>query len=75
MAIHTITPYVGEVCRCKAKTGLGAFTTGFPHTNTIIITAEIESGFDAKDALVPFRCSPVSSCAATLQTKALMSGR
>ncbi|GFV68286.1 hypothetical protein TNCV_1875681 [Trichonephila clavipes] len=28
--------------------------------NTIIITAEIESGFVAKDDLVPFRCSPRS---------------
>ncbi|GFV25922.1 uncharacterized protein TNCV_2920331 [Trichonephila clavipes] len=30
----------------------------------IVITAEIESGFVAKDDLVPFRCSTVSSCAA-----------
>ncbi|GFU56871.1 hypothetical protein TNCV_2437501 [Trichonephila clavipes] len=32
-------------------------TTLSPHTNTIVITAEIESGFVAKDDLVPFRCS------------------
>ncbi|GFW68349.1 uncharacterized protein TNCV_2263381 [Trichonephila clavipes] len=57
---------------------------GFPHTNTTVITAEIESGFVAKDDLVPFlesgfvtkddlvpfRCSPVSSCVAPLQTEA-----
>ncbi|GFS76230.1 hypothetical protein TNCV_4667781 [Trichonephila clavipes] len=48
MAPHTITPDVRAVCRCKA-------TTGFPHTNTVVITAEIESGFVAKDDLVPFR--------------------
>ncbi|GFV63899.1 hypothetical protein TNCV_3787721 [Trichonephila clavipes] len=52
-----------------------AFTTGSPHTNTIVITAEIESGFVAKDDLVPFHCNPVSSCAAPLQTEASMGGR
>ncbi|GFU65282.1 hypothetical protein TNCV_299811 [Trichonephila clavipes] len=41
-----------------------------PHTNTIGITAEIESEFVAKDDLAPFRCSPVSFCAAPLQTEA-----
>ncbi|GFY15306.1 hypothetical protein TNCV_1571171 [Trichonephila clavipes] len=49
-----------------------AFTTGSPHTNTIVITAEIESGFVDEDELVPFRCSPVSSCAAPLQMEASM---
>ncbi|GFV30009.1 uncharacterized protein TNCV_3100861 [Trichonephila clavipes] len=39
-----------------------AFTTGSSHTNTIVITAEIESGFVAKDDLVSFRCRPISSC-------------
>ncbi|GFV31588.1 hypothetical protein TNCV_713561 [Trichonephila clavipes] len=43
--------------------------------NTLVITADIESGFVAKDDLVPFRCSPVSSCVALLQTEASMSGR
>ncbi|GFW18743.1 hypothetical protein TNCV_1369971 [Trichonephila clavipes] len=52
-----------------------AFTTGSPHTNTIVITAEIESGFVTKDDLVPFRCSPVSSSAAPLLTEASMGGR
>ncbi|GFS75949.1 uncharacterized protein TNCV_4665911 [Trichonephila clavipes] len=33
------------------------FTTGSPYTNTIVITAEIESGFVDKDDLVPFRCT------------------
>ncbi|GFX00046.1 uncharacterized protein TNCV_3080421 [Trichonephila clavipes] len=35
-----------------------AFTDGSPHTKTIVIIAEIESGFVSKDNLVPFRCSP-----------------
>ncbi|GFV39994.1 uncharacterized protein TNCV_4412251 [Trichonephila clavipes] len=30
----------------------------------IVITAEIESGFVTKGDLVPFRCSPISSCVA-----------
>ncbi|GFV73064.1 uncharacterized protein TNCV_299011 [Trichonephila clavipes] len=30
---------------------------GSPNTNTIVITAEIESGFVSKDDLVPFRCT------------------
>ncbi|GFU60350.1 hypothetical protein TNCV_3307991 [Trichonephila clavipes] len=42
--------------------------------NTIVITAEIESGFVAKDDLVPFRCSPVSSCGAPHLTEASMGG-
>ncbi|GFU90885.1 uncharacterized protein TNCV_4922181 [Trichonephila clavipes] len=42
---------------------------GSPLMNTIVITAEIESGFVAKDDLVPFRCSPLSSCVAPLQTE------
>ncbi|GFX29851.1 hypothetical protein TNCV_4749801 [Trichonephila clavipes] len=36
-----------------------AFTTESPHTNTIVIAAEIESGFLAKDDLVLFRCNPI----------------
>ncbi|GFW87372.1 hypothetical protein TNCV_1267451 [Trichonephila clavipes] len=47
----------------------------FPHTNTIVITAEIKSGFVAKDSLVAFRCSIVSSSTATLQTEASIGGR
>ncbi|GFY12378.1 hypothetical protein TNCV_284811 [Trichonephila clavipes] len=51
-----------------------AFTTGSSHTNVIVITAEIESGCArvAKDD--PFRCSPVSSCVAPLQTEVSMGG-
>ncbi|GFU34753.1 hypothetical protein TNCV_2319681 [Trichonephila clavipes] len=41
----------------------------------MVITAEIESGFVAKDDRVPFRCSPVSSCAALLQTEVSIRGR
>ncbi|GFX43474.1 uncharacterized protein TNCV_4874941 [Trichonephila clavipes] len=51
-----------------------AFTTGPLHANTIVITAETKSRFVAKDNLVPFRCSPVSSCAAPLQTEASVEG-
>ncbi|GFU00245.1 uncharacterized protein TNCV_802041 [Trichonephila clavipes] len=47
-----------------------AFTTGSLHTNKIAITTEIESGFVAKDNLVPFCYSRVSLCAAPLQTEA-----
>ncbi|GFW93060.1 uncharacterized protein TNCV_3888011 [Trichonephila clavipes] len=39
------------------KGRIEAFTTGFPHTNTIAITAEIESGFVTKEDRVSFRCS------------------
>ncbi|GFU97876.1 uncharacterized protein TNCV_1103841 [Trichonephila clavipes] len=37
------------------------FITGSPHTNTIVISPEIESGFVVKDNLDPFHCSPASS--------------
>ncbi|GFX86661.1 hypothetical protein TNCV_1408601 [Trichonephila clavipes] len=68
------TPAVGAVCRCKANAGLRC-TTGSPHKNTIVNTAEIESGFVDKDNLVSFLCSPVSSCMAPLQKEASMGGR
>ncbi|GFT86541.1 hypothetical protein TNCV_1053931 [Trichonephila clavipes] len=51
------------------------FTPESPHTNTIVITAEIESEFVAKDDQAPFRCSPVSSCLAPIQTLASICGR
>ncbi|GFX61527.1 hypothetical protein TNCV_2745021 [Trichonephila clavipes] len=51
------------------------FTSDSPHTNTIAITAEIESGFVSKDELVPFRCSLVFSCTAPIQTEASVGGR
>ncbi|GFW75646.1 uncharacterized protein TNCV_4428291 [Trichonephila clavipes] len=70
MASHTITPAVGVMCRCKAK----AVLRRSQHTNTIVITVGIESGFVAKDDLVPFRCNPVSSCVAPLQMEASMGG-
>ncbi|GFV97598.1 hypothetical protein TNCV_2041061 [Trichonephila clavipes] len=37
---------------------------GSPDMNTIVITAEIDSGFVAKEDLDPFRCRPVFSCVA-----------
>ncbi|GFU88549.1 uncharacterized protein TNCV_4442261 [Trichonephila clavipes] len=75
MAPHTVTPVVGAMCRCKSKGRIETFTPGSPHTNTIVITTEIESGFVAKDDLVPFRCCPVSSCVAPLQTEDECSSR
>ncbi|GFX49684.1 hypothetical protein TNCV_1637221 [Trichonephila clavipes] len=51
------------------------FITGSLPTSTIVITAEIEYGFLAKDDLVPFHCSPVSSCVTPHQTKSSMGGR
>ncbi|GFV81947.1 uncharacterized protein TNCV_3151451 [Trichonephila clavipes] len=43
---------------CQGR--IESITTG-SHTRTIVITAEIESGFVTKDNLAPFHCSPVSS--------------
>ncbi|GFT31198.1 hypothetical protein TNCV_2679671 [Trichonephila clavipes] len=60
MSPHTNTPAIGAVCHCKNKDRIEAFTTRSPNTSTIVITAEIETD------LVPFRCSPVSSCAEPL---------
>ncbi|GFX82748.1 hypothetical protein TNCV_1194231 [Trichonephila clavipes] len=57
MTLHTIIPSVGEVCHCKTKAELRCLLWGLLHT--IVITAEIESGFIVKDDLVPLRCSPV----------------
>ncbi|GFT86425.1 hypothetical protein TNCV_3259271 [Trichonephila clavipes] len=42
---------------------------GPPHTNTIAVTAQIESRLVAEDHIVPFRCSPIPSCATPLQMK------
>ncbi|GFT97613.1 e3 ubiquitin-protein ligase RNF13 [Trichonephila clavipes] len=50
MTFHTITPAVGTVCRCKAKAGLSRSPQP-PYTNTIVITAEVESGFIVKITL------------------------
>ncbi|GFU78617.1 uncharacterized protein TNCV_2302281 [Trichonephila clavipes] len=46
-----------QIWRSGSKGRIEAFTTGSSHTNTIVIAAEIESGFVAKDDLVPFRCT------------------
>ncbi|GFV82029.1 hypothetical protein TNCV_3152271 [Trichonephila clavipes] len=64
-----------EWCVDVNKGSIEAFTTGFRYTETIVITAEIESGYVAKDDQVPFRCSQASSCTAPLQTEAPMVGR
>ncbi|GFX15957.1 uncharacterized protein TNCV_522641 [Trichonephila clavipes] len=54
------TTYVVAGCHghTSGKGRIEAFITGSPHTNTIVITAEIESRFVAKYDLFPFRCSP-----------------
>ncbi|GFX78863.1 uncharacterized protein TNCV_4158331 [Trichonephila clavipes] len=64
----------GSDASLQSKGRIEAFTTGSPHTNTIVITSERESGFVTKDDLVPFRCSLISSCVAPLQTEASMGG-
>ncbi|GFV50895.1 HTH_Tnp_Tc3_2 domain-containing protein [Trichonephila clavipes] len=73
MIPHTITLAVGAVISYKANEGLWCSPRGI-HTQTIVNTAEIESGFVAKHDLVPLRCSPVCSCAAPLQTVVTMGG-
>ncbi|GFV98405.1 hypothetical protein TNCV_623641 [Trichonephila clavipes] len=40
-----------------------------PHMNTIVFTSQIESRFVTEDNLVPFRCSPIPSCATPLQVE------
>ncbi|GFT97135.1 hypothetical protein TNCV_3858011 [Trichonephila clavipes] len=59
-----------EWCVALNKGRIEACPTGSPHTNTIVISAEIESGFVAKDDLVP-----VSSYVEALQTESSMCGR
>ncbi|GFW83219.1 hypothetical protein TNCV_2508591 [Trichonephila clavipes] len=75
MTPHTITSAVGMVCPCKAKAGLRRSPLGF-HTRTrlsSLLRLNLDSRV-AKDNLAPFHSSPVSSCAAPLQTEALMGG-
>ncbi|GFW33894.1 hypothetical protein TNCV_3589791 [Trichonephila clavipes] len=45
---------------------------GPPHTNTIVIAAQIEFKFVAEDDMVPFRCSLIPLLATSLQTKTSM---
>ncbi|GFW75295.1 hypothetical protein TNCV_4189501 [Trichonephila clavipes] len=45
MAPHTITPAVGALCHCKAKAELRRSPRGPSRTSTIVLTAEIKSGF------------------------------
>ncbi|GFX02382.1 hypothetical protein TNCV_2285491 [Trichonephila clavipes] len=72
MAPHTITPAVGAVCHGKAKAGLRRSPRGL-HTRTRL-SSLLRLNLVPGDNLVPFRCSPVSSCAAPLQTEASMGG-
>ncbi|GFX50223.1 hypothetical protein TNCV_2782451 [Trichonephila clavipes] len=75
MAPHTITPAVGEVRSCRAKAGLRRSARGL-HTRTrlsSLLRLNLDSPL-AKDALVPFLCNPVSSCAVPLQTETSMGG-
>ncbi|GFU58493.1 hypothetical protein TNCV_697541 [Trichonephila clavipes] len=45
-----------------------------PHTNTIVIAAQIKSRFIAEDDLVPFHCHAIPSCVTLLQTEATVGG-
>ncbi|GFV87766.1 hypothetical protein TNCV_780481 [Trichonephila clavipes] len=74
-AITVTTQILWEQCVALSKDRTEAFTTGSPHTNTSVITAEIESGFFVKNDLVSFLCSQISSCVAPLQAEASMGRR
>ncbi|GFV36381.1 hypothetical protein TNCV_2234281 [Trichonephila clavipes] len=71
---HTITSAVAAVFRCKAKAGFMR-SPWCLHTYTIVITADIQSGFVAEDYLVKFRCSPGLSSVAQIQLEESMGGR
>ncbi|GFX96906.1 hypothetical protein TNCV_1996381 [Trichonephila clavipes] len=64
-----------EWCVAVKKDRNETLNTGSPHTNTIVITHEVESEFVANDDLVPFRCDPVSSCVVPLQMEMSVDGR
>ncbi|GFY14877.1 hypothetical protein TNCV_234271 [Trichonephila clavipes] len=51
-----------------------ALKTGPPHAKKFIINFKIGSRFVTKDDLVSFRCSPIPSGAAPLQTEMSVSG-
>ncbi|GFT97443.1 hypothetical protein TNCV_1628701 [Trichonephila clavipes] len=75
MAPHTITPAVGAVYSCKAKAGLRRSPQGLHTHEHDCHHLRLNLDSSLKDDLVPFRCSPVFSCAAPLQTEVSMSGR
>ncbi|GFX48121.1 hypothetical protein TNCV_4114561 [Trichonephila clavipes] len=58
----------------KSKGIIEAFTMGPPHTNTIVITAQIESGFFAGYDLFPFRRSPIPLGVTPHSTEASVGG-
>ncbi|GFU38988.1 hypothetical protein TNCV_2144351 [Trichonephila clavipes] len=58
----------------EVEDALGVHHLVSTHEHTIVLIAEIESGFVAKDDLVPFRSSQVSSCVVPILTQALMGG-
>ncbi|GFV38691.1 hypothetical protein TNCV_4420591 [Trichonephila clavipes] len=78
MIIDKCSPYHHASCGSGAsllsRGRIKAFTRRSPQTNTIVMTAEIESRFVRKEDLVPFRCTLVSSYATSLQTEASMGG-
>ncbi|GFS70718.1 uncharacterized protein TNCV_498071 [Trichonephila clavipes] len=61
-------------CPTNPNTWCKALNTGSSHKNTIVITAEIEPGYFAKDDMVQFHCIPVSSSVAPLHTEASWMG-
>ncbi|GFU39282.1 hypothetical protein TNCV_3811271 [Trichonephila clavipes] len=79
MKLGNVTPYPHTSCESgvslKSKGRIEAVTTVSPHTNTIVITAEIESRFVSKYDLVLFRFSLVSSFVAPLQMEESTGGR
>ncbi|GFT83066.1 hypothetical protein TNCV_629011 [Trichonephila clavipes] len=69
---YSITSHqLWERCVAVNKGRIEVSTTWSTHTSTLVIISEIETGFIAKDVLVPFHCSPVS----TLQAEASMGRR
>ncbi|GFW06280.1 hypothetical protein TNCV_37541 [Trichonephila clavipes] len=68
------TPYHHTSCGSGVSLQSKGRSPQSPLTNTIGITADIQPAFVAKDYLVPFRCSSVSSCAGPLQMEASMGG-
>ena len=56
-----------------SKDKVETFTTGLPHTCTIVITVDITSRFFAEDDLILFNCNPISLNATPFQIEARVS--
>ncbi|GFW06637.1 hypothetical protein TNCV_2189701 [Trichonephila clavipes] len=53
----TVITFKCVSCGYEREGGIETFTVGPPHTYTIVLTAQIESGFVAEDDLIPFSYS------------------